>query len=464
MRFPFPQNLLCRLWPVSLLLVLVGSPTLHAAHPIPVDPSFWQSTQFRRAFVGSYGVDARIEPRLTTDEKAVLDSVAEAMEDGNRKTAISRLNASSLTSGSAALSFSLGNLQFEEGETEKALEAFEDAVELYPNFRDAHRNLAVALVQDGKFDEAESHLIRAIELGAQDGLSFGLLGYVHLNHERYQAGLQAYRLAQLTMPKETQWKMGEAQCLLALDSVVESAALYRELLEQRPTDLAVWMNQADAFIQLEEPIKAIANLEMTRRMGQLKPAETLMLGHLYLNEMLTSQALTAYLEAIDREEPVEAAKALDALDYVCRLNQWEAAKTLLPVIQSGYELEPESKEELTLQRSQALIEFEVGDAAKGEKLVLDLIDRDPLDGQALLLLARYRESQGNREEAIQLAEHAAKDKETAFDALLFHGQMLVDRGNFEEAVELLDQAISLQPSGSLEAYVENIRQIADLQP
>ena len=37
-------------------------------------------------------------------------------------------------------------------------------------------------------------------------LTLGLLGYVHSNADRHQAALQAFRLAQLTMPAETQWK------------------------------------------------------------------------------------------------------------------------------------------------------------------------------------------------------------------------------------------------------------------
>ena len=43
--------------------------------------------------------------------------------------------------------FALANIRFEQGESEDAIEGFTRVLELYPNFRDAHRNLAVALVQ-----------------------------------------------------------------------------------------------------------------------------------------------------------------------------------------------------------------------------------------------------------------------------------------------------------------------------
>lgn len=448
---------------IFLFTLVFGSHT-QAAEPIPVDSSFWKSSQFRRIFTGSYGVDARIEPRIGSDEESVLDSVASSMEDGNRSTAISTLKNSSLTTSSAPLSFSLGNLQFEAGENEEAVEAFENAIQLYPNFRDAHRNLAVALVQEQKFDEAEEPLTRAIELGAQDGLSFGLLGYVHLNHERYQAALQAYRLAQITMPRETQWKLGEAQCLLALGSVQEAVALYRELLEQRPTDLTIWLNQADAFLQLNEPIEAIASLEMTRRMNQLQPQELVLLGHLYLNEGLSAQALDTYQAAVKHEDPVDLVKAVDGLENLCRFEHWEHAKTLIATIQETYDLLQKAKGRDALERSQALVELKAGDEAKGVTLVQRILDRDPLDGQALLLMAKYNESKDEREEAIMLAEQAARDEDTRFDALLFHGQLLVDQHEFAEAVEILEAALALRPSDGLQTYLENVEQLASIQP
>ena len=51
----------------SFLLLGLGQ-----AEPLPIDP-LWESETFRRAFTGSYGVDARIEPPIMTTEAAVLE-------------------------------------------------------------------------------------------------------------------------------------------------------------------------------------------------------------------------------------------------------------------------------------------------------------------------------------------------------------------------------------------------------
>ncbi|MEM1297161.1 MAG: hypothetical protein AAGH89_17480, partial [Verrucomicrobiota bacterium] len=135
-----------------------------SAEPMPID-RLWQSETFRKAFTASYGVDSRIEPRVNSDEKAVLDAVAQELADDNRNGAIAKLTASPLLAESAALRFNLGNLRFEETKVEESIENHRKAISLYPNFRDAHRNLAMALVQRGEFETAEPHLVRAIELG-----------------------------------------------------------------------------------------------------------------------------------------------------------------------------------------------------------------------------------------------------------------------------------------------------------
>lgn len=443
---------------LTLLPFLLG--TTLAAEPMPIDP-LWRSERFRKAFTGSYGIDARIEPKVTSEEKAVLDTMASEMAANDRRGAIAKLLSSSLLNQSAALIFNLGNLRFEEGKVDDAIENFERAIELYPNFRDAHRNLAVALVQEGNFEKAEPHLVRAAELGAQDGLTFGLLGYVHLNAERHAGALQAYRMAQVTMPDEPQWKIGEAESLLALGATREAESLFGQLLEKRPTESGLWLNQANIWLQTGESNKAIANLEWVRRMKTLPASGLMTLGHLYLGKDLQARAMAAWEEALAAKRPAALENALGALDHLTRLMLWEEAAEFAGRVETTYEISPNSQEAARLSRARTLIEFETGDAEVAVERIEALVAKDPLDGQALLLLAKFRERKGRREEAFILLEQAAADKETAADALLLHGQLLVESGDAENALPLLENVLELKPDPNLEAYVEEVRLMAE---
>jgi tetratricopeptide (TPR) repeat protein len=441
-----------------------------AREPMPIDP-LWKSADFRRAFTGGYGTDGRIEPGINTAERAVLDAVAEKMRGNDRPGALAALNGSALTSDSAALLFSLGSLQFEDGQIEPAIATFGKALAAYPNFRDAHRNLAVAFVQQSQFDKAEPHLIRALELGARDGLTLGLLGYVHASSGRHQAALQAYRLAQLTMPAEPQWKLGEAHALLALDDPRASASIYGALLPLRPTDAALWMNQADAYLQIGESAHAIANLEFARRLGKLEAAETISLGHLYLNDAMLDDATGCYREAIDAEKPAPFAKAIDAVEALTRFQHWPEARDLAGIIAAAPpyatslaatpEMPKFAVQELArFDRSRALIELETGDAAAGAALVESLIQRDPLDAEALILLARFRAKADRMAEAEMLLEQAARSPEHEIAAWRALGEIRVRSTDYAGAVEALRRALDLEPDPRLAEYLEAVSRLA----
>jgi len=429
-----------------------------AAEPLPIDP-LWQSPVFRKAFTASYGVDARIEPRLTTDEKAVLDSVASEMAGNDREGAIAKLTGSSLTGKSAALIFNLGNLRFEEGEIDDAIENFEKAVELYPNFRDAHRNLAVALVQSDKFVEAEPHLRRAIELGASDGITFGLLGYCHASAGRQQAALQAYRMAQLTMPDELQWQYGEAQALIELGDTAQAESLFTGLLERRADDVGLWLRQADVWIRSTEPAKAIANLEFANRLKPLAAADLASLGHLYLDQRLPDQALRCYLGAVE----AGAGAVLDGLEYLCAYRHFEQAENLATILGESGTFDEKSDRWARVERAKALIdlESETGDVKAGVQRVEALLKRNPLDGDALILLAGYYEKNADVERAVMLLEQAAKVDSTRAEALFRHGKLLVGERRYKEGLRLIDQSLKLKPRPELDEYIATVRRFAD---
>ena len=442
-----------------LLLSLLLADTVAHAEPLPIDP-LWKSTSFRRAFTASYGIDSRIEPPIDTAEKAVLDTVARKMAAKDRPGAISALIGSSILTKSAALRFNLGNLRFEEARLDDAATNFQKALELYPNFRDAHRNLAVVLIQQDKFTDAEPHLTRAIELGARDGGTLGLLGYVHAVADRQQPALQAYRLAQMTQPDEIQWKIGEAQALLALQDHAAAESLFDALIQEQPSHRGLWLQQASLWFESEHPDNAIANLELAHRMSPLSPSEQISLGHLYLREDLIEPAEKHYLDALSREPAAPVSVALDAAEYLLQLEEWTIFEKAAAIIEEAYEFEPSSDTHSRFTRQKALYALEIGQTDKGALLVEALLSQNPLDGQALILLSRYRDHQGRPEEATHLLEQAVKSPEVAAEALFQLGKRAVTAARYKDALSYLEESLEIEPRPGLETYLEQIRTLA----
>ena len=82
-----------------------------------------------------------------------------------REAALEILEKSSKTT--AAISFNKGNLLFELGKDEAAVKEFLEAIETFPSFRRAHRNLGLALYRVGEQERALNSLIEAVRLGDQ---------------------------------------------------------------------------------------------------------------------------------------------------------------------------------------------------------------------------------------------------------------------------------------------------------
>ncbi|MDF1813892.1 MAG: tetratricopeptide repeat protein [Verrucomicrobiales bacterium] len=440
------------LLPVSLL---------SGNEPLPID-ALWKSEAFRKAYTASYGIDSKIEPLINEDESFYLAEAAKLMAEEDRPAAIQKLLDSDISEESPAILFSLGNFHYEEGNQDVAIDYYNKAIALFPNFRDAHRNVAMLEIQKEQYDEAETHLKRAVELGSQEGLTYGLLAFCHTQKKRLQAALSAYRMAQVTMPDEIQWKLGEAHTLQAIGDAAHASAIYGELIEKFPSDVYLWINRANTLVQTEKPVEAIAHLEMADRIKELAPSNRVYLGQMYMGQSLYDSAMENFTSAI-ATKGVDLAAAVGCLGLLNNHRKWALAKTLGEKLFEVYFEEIEKPENIKYysiyQRTMAIAELETGNSKAGAKRVEALLSKDPLDGDALMLLAKFREEQNRQDDAIVLLEQAAVVPEHRAAALFAHGKILVNRFQYKEALKLLEESNHIDPKDSLKQYIEAIREL-----
>jgi len=438
------------------LLLLVQPRALKAEPLFPTSP-LWKSAEFQRIVTGSYGIDSRIEPLITTDEEEYLRDAAELLADEDREGAIKLYESASILPESAAMLFSLASLKFEEGKFDEAKTSFEAALASSPNFRDAHRNLAMALIQLDEMDEAETALIRAVELGARDGVTLGLLAYCHATDGDFQAALQSYRQAQITMPSEVEWKLGEARCLRELDETKMAIGLYRALLKELPTNASLWLDLGFSLQQLGNNRAAIQAIEVARSIDDLSAPSLLSLGHLYLGQSLAGEAFLAYESALAFDPPISETEATLALRYLVEYKHFNEAKALNQNIESTFPNGDNTKR----TRLSALIEFEIGDPDKAIETIRRVVSEDPLDGESLLVLGRFLTTSEKSIEAEIVFEQAALLKDYAAEAYFRLGELLVERSEYRKAVEKLVQAQAVEPKENVEIYLEAVRELAN---
>jgi len=449
----------------SALLVTAALAVSVSAAELLKYPSveYWQDPEHQKEFLASYGVNPATEPKLSTEEQVLFKEIIQLLQqEGGRALATQQLEKALKPDSSAALDFTLGNLKAEAGDIDAAIQHYKAAIKKEPNFLRAHKNLGLFLCQKGKFADAIPSLTKAVNLGAVDSVTYGLLGLCYLNTGRVLSAEGAYRQAVVFDPETGDWKLGLARALIEQKKFNEAIALLDEILKEKPKDANLWMAQANAFLGLNQPELAAANFEILRRMNEATAESLLLLGDIYMNEGLRDLALEVYLDALkkDPNQPVE--RLVRAAEILVASNALDQAEKLLQQIDANYSGKLEAKEELVVMKLRSRIAIARNDFDTAAKILEEVVDRDPLDGDALMLLANHYARKGETERAAIFYERATKIRDLEADALVAWAQMLVQQGNYKDALPKLERAQVIKPRENVGRYLQQVRNAAQM--
>jgi tetratricopeptide (TPR) repeat protein len=354
--------------------------------------------------------------------------------------------------------FTLGNLCFQNEDLTNAVKHFRAALAKFPDYRRAQKNLAFALVRDGKYPEAVQPLTRTVALGGGDGKVFGLLGFAYMNEGRYVSAEAAYQQALIFEPENFDFKIGLAKCAIAAANYDRALALLDELIGQYPDRDNLWALQANVFIQKEQPAKAAVSLEMLRRLGRATPQNLFLLGDLYMAEDARELALSAYLEALDKDGGQNLAKALRPAQILVNCGAWDEAGKLLGRIKASGGLR--GADGLKLLKLQTRVAMATGEGDQALEALEEIIRKNPLDGEALLMAGDYYSKHGQPEKAELRYHTAAGIPGFEADAYVKNAQLLVQSRKYAQAAELLRKAQKAKPRDNVQRYLERVDQMA----
>ena len=419
----------------------------------------WKDESFVKSFLGSYGFLGEYEPKISDAEKTVLRTLIDLIK-ASPKAAIKQLEPQIKPSSSAAFDFILANLYFQEGNLAKAQKYYTSATKKHPEFRRAYKNLGLVYVQDGNFQKAIPTISRALELGVVDGRAYGLLAYGYLSEEKYYPAEAAYRQAILIQPDVKDWKIGLARCLLETERYTEAVALFDTLLKDEPNNADYWLLQGNAFIGKDEVLKAAQNIEIVHRMGATDLTTLMLLGDIYMNNDYSDLALNAYLAAVVIADSNQSKPLVRAADVLTQTGNFAQAKVLITSIRAKTATVLSDEQDLRLLTSEARIARHEGDDATAVATLNKIVERDALNGEALIELGNYYADQDLMAEAITRYKQAAKISNSERKALVAHAQALVRKNEYREAVPLLKRALQIKNDRNLEDYTARVERAA----
>jgi len=147
------------------------SPLLAAALLLAAEQplnDLWKDPTFQKQFLGSYGFQAELEPKLTVLERQELEKILTLMAT-DTNAAMTALEKAATPDSSAVFNYTMGNLHFQQDELDAAASDYGSAVAKFPSFRRAWKNLGLIAVRQSRFDDAIKALSRVVELGGADG-------------------------------------------------------------------------------------------------------------------------------------------------------------------------------------------------------------------------------------------------------------------------------------------------------
>ena len=450
-------------WFVLLFVIGLCIPSLGQAQPsFSKTQQFWSSDEFINKFMATYGVKSEVEPKINAEEKELFNELIPVIQQDPEK-AISMLLDEIDTQSSAALEFTLGNLYAQANSNSKAVNQYRAAIKKFPDFQRAHMNLGVVLIQLGQHSEARVELVRTLELGGENGDIYGLIGYCHLIDENYLSAEAAYRKALLFSPDKTDWKLGLAQCQLQQYKYGECVTLFGELIQKNPDNKDYWLHQANAFLGLAESKKAAINYEIVRRMGKADAVVLNQLGDIYINDGVYETAYEAYRDAVMVGGAKKAAPPIRSVDIMISVGEYKYATALLESIREVRQGEFDEKNQLKVLQLEARLLLAKGEEVSAVATLEKIVEKDPLDGESILILAEYYGRNEKEEEAELFYQRAEQIDEFEVRAKISHAQFHVLRNAFNKAVPLLREAQAKRPRDNVQRYLDQVEKLSKLK-
>ena len=174
---------------------------------------------------------------------------------------------------------------------------------------------------------------------------------------------------------------------------------------------------------------------------------------------------------VTRAEDVDAAveAGADAVGFVFvagtpRVVTVDRARELLALGKETFGSELGDADRRKLLKLQARLSMAQGGGdADTAKVLEEVVQIDPLDGEALMLLGQHWNRQQQPDKAILYYERAARIESFAANAKVKIAQVYVGQGRFAEALPLLRDAQALKPREDVARYIEQVERASKSQ-
>ncbi|MFW6336632.1 MAG: tetratricopeptide repeat protein, partial [Phycisphaeraceae bacterium] len=232
------------------------------------------------------------------------------------------------------------------------------------------------------------------------------------------------------------------------------------LIEADPDRAQFWLIQGNAYIGMNKQAQAAENFEFVDAMGKSTSASLNTLGDIYINEELYELAVDAYARALALEDTGGTDRAIRAAKVLAARGANDEVRTLVQRIEEHREGKLSEEDRKDMLKLRARIAVAQGASEREVEILKEIVQIDPLDGEALMLLGQYYRNEGDLEQAMLYLERAEQIEAFEADAKVRMAQIRVRQGDFQKAISLLKSAQQIKPRENIQDYLEDVERAA----
>jgi protein O-mannosyl-transferase len=194
--------------------------------------------------------------------------------------------------------YNLGIVLNDQGDADKAIAHYRQAVELRPSYTEAHYNLGRLLAQKGQFDEAIVHYEKALEINPADAEAHNNLGVTLFVNGRVDEAIAHYRKALAIQQNYADASCNLANALLSKGDLDGAISYYSGCLAVSPNQAESQYNLASALFRIGRTDEAIAHYQKVLELRPDNADARANLGSIFLSKGRVRDAIAQYRDAL----------------------------------------------------------------------------------------------------------------------------------------------------------------------
>ncbi len=386
------------------------------------------------------------EVSIALEEVESAVRLKELLDSGKKQEVLAELDEFYDLELSPAMLMLKAQVYFSLKEYQKAEDTYIAVLKRMPQLVRAHSDLGQLYLIREDFATARKYFANAVAYGSNEAIIHGQLAYLNLTLHGATSAISEYQQALALEPENPQWQQGLLAALSQSKMYEATQAYIKELIQKRPNDPQVWLNQATIALQMNNRELALASLEMAILLGDDGDGNLKTAAQLHLQLKSYDRAIELMEKSLAKGQ-LDQKSIFDYVNWLVQASRYDQAEKLLRLFSSEVKKLSADDQAIYYLHFARIMNHKknYGQADAYYKTALEI---NPLLGDALLSYAEFLVFHKDyvQAEFYYLRAEALQDFEKK--ALLGRAQMFIDSQNYSSALTVLRSVYKKNPAMS----------------